>query len=48
MVHATEAERFSFAPFTRHAFFTDVNRWIVERVVQPGRRVIVEPVGVSR
>src|SRR6267143_801255 len=37
-----EAERFSFAPFTRHAFFTDVNRWIVERVICPGRRRIVD------
>lgn len=37
-----EAERFSFAPFTRHAFFTQVNRWIVDRVVEPGRRVIVD------
>src|SRR2546426_6136274 len=37
-----EAERFSFEAFTRHAFFTDVNRWIVERVICPGRRKIVD------
>lgn len=42
MTHASEAERFSFTPFTRHRFFTDVNRWIVERVVEPGRRMIVD------
>src|SRR3989442_12288296 len=35
-------EPFSFAPFTRHAFFTDVNRWIVERGICPGRRTIVD------
>jgi SAM-dependent methyltransferase len=40
--HVSDAERFSFTPFTRHAFFTDVNRWIVERVVDPGRRLIVD------
>lgn len=37
-----ESDRFSFAPFTRHAFFTYVNRWIVERVIAPGRKVIVD------
>jgi len=37
-----EAERFSFAPFTRHEFFTQVNRWIIERVICPGRRKIVD------
>lgn len=42
MTHGTEAERFSFAPFTRHPFFTDVNRWMVERVVEPGRKLIVD------
>lgn len=42
MIQASDAERFSFAPFTRHAFFIDVNRWIVERVVEPGRQVIVD------
>src|SRR5690242_21688527 len=35
-------ERFSFEAFTRHPFFTDVNRWIVERVISPGRRKIVD------
>jgi len=42
MTHRSDAERFSFAPFTRHAFFTQVNRWIVERVVDPTRKVIVD------
>jgi ubiquinone/menaquinone biosynthesis C-methylase UbiE len=42
MANTGDCERFSFAPFTRHAFFTDVNRWMVERVVEPGRRVIVD------
>jgi ubiquinone/menaquinone biosynthesis C-methylase UbiE len=37
-----DAERFSFEAFTRHAFFTEVNRWIVERVICPGRRKIVD------
>jgi ubiquinone/menaquinone biosynthesis C-methylase UbiE len=37
-----EEDRFSFTPFTRHPFFTQVNRWIVERVICPGRRVIVD------
>src|SRR2546422_6198599 len=37
-----EAERFSFEAFTRHAFFTEVNRWIVEWVICPGRRKIVD------
>src|SRR6266542_6318885 len=37
-----ESERFSFAAFTRHPFFTEVNRWIVERVICPGRRRIVD------
>jgi ubiquinone/menaquinone biosynthesis C-methylase UbiE len=35
-------ERFSFTPFTRHSFFTDVNRWIVQRVICPSRRTIVD------
>src|SRR5438132_4390814 len=30
-----DAERFSFEAFTRHPFFTEVNRWIVERVIGP-------------
>lgn len=33
---------FSFEAFTRHPFFTEVNRWIVERVICPGRRKIVD------
>jgi SAM-dependent methyltransferase len=40
--HEAEEERFSFTPFTRHPFFTYVNRWIVERVICPGRQVIVD------
>jgi ubiquinone/menaquinone biosynthesis C-methylase UbiE len=35
-------ERFSFTPFSRHALFTYVNRWIVEKVICPGRKVIVD------
>src|SRR5258708_17959280 len=34
--------RFSFEGFTPHRFSTDVNRWIVERVICPGRRKIVD------
>src|SRR2546422_7007010 len=37
-----DAERFSFEAFTRHPFFTEVNRWIVERVIDPGRRKVVD------
>src|SRR5438128_12228937 len=37
-----EAQRFSFEAFTRHPFFAEVNRWIVERVICPGRRRIVD------
>lgn len=37
-----DADAFSFAPFARHAFFTQVNRWIVERVISPGKKVIVD------
>ena len=37
-----QEERFSFEAFTRHPFFTEVNRWIVERVICPGRRKIVD------
>src|SRR3990172_6844692 len=33
-----EAQRFSFEAFTRHEFFAEVNRWIVDRVVGPGDR----------
>ena len=42
-MHSTaDEERFSFAPFARHPLFTYVNRWIVERVICPGRHVIVD------
>lgn len=40
--HIADDDRFSFAPFTRHPFFTQVNRWIVEQVIRPGRQVIVD------
>lgn len=39
---AAEDEKFSFTPFTRHPFFTHVNKWILERVICPGRQVIVD------
>ena len=42
-LHPTaEEDRFSFTPFTRHPFFTHVNRWILDRVIGPGRQVIVD------
>ncbi|HEU5261814.1 MAG TPA: methyltransferase domain-containing protein [Gemmatimonadales bacterium] len=41
-VHEEAAERFSFEAYARHPFFTEVNRWIVERVICPGRRKIVD------
>ncbi len=42
-VHSqADEERFSFEAFTRHPVFTEVNRWIVERVIEPGRRVVVD------
>lgn len=37
-----DAQRFSFEAFTRHPFFTEVNRWIVDRVIGPGRSRIVD------
>ena len=37
-----ETQRFSFEAFTRHQFFTDVNRWIVDRVIGPARHRIVD------
>jgi len=37
-----DEDRFSFTPFTRHPFFFYVNRWILERVIGPGRQVIVD------
>lgn len=39
---AADDERFSFTPFTRHPFFTQVNRWIIEKVITPGRQIIVD------
>ena len=39
---AADEDRFSFTPFTRHPFFAYVNRWILERVICPGREVIVD------
>jgi ubiquinone/menaquinone biosynthesis C-methylase UbiE len=39
---AAEDDRFSFTPFTRHPFFTQVNRWIIDKVIAPGRQVIVD------
>lgn len=42
MIETHDEERFSFTPFSRHPFFTQVNRWIVERVICPGRQVIVD------
>src|SRR5437588_11595134 len=35
-------ERYSFEAFTEHPVLTGVNRWIVERVICPGRRKIVD------
>jgi len=37
-----DEDRFSFTPFTRHPFFAHVNNWILERVICPGRQVIVD------
>lgn len=37
-----DEEKFSFTPFTRHPFFTQVNRWIIDKVICPGRQVIVD------
>jgi len=34
--------RFSFSPFASHQFFTDVNRWLVDRVVRPAAEVVVD------
>ncbi len=45
MTHATGAageDSFSFTPFTRHPFFTQVNRWIIDKVIGPGRQIIVD------
>ena len=40
--HTADDDQFSFTPFTRHPFFTHVNRWILEQVICPGRQVIVD------
>lgn len=42
MATEVEAQRFSFEAFTRHPFFTEVNRWILDRVIGPGRELIVD------
>lgn len=42
MATEVEAQRFSFEAFTRHPFFTEVNRWILDRVIGPGRSRIVD------
>jgi ubiquinone/menaquinone biosynthesis C-methylase UbiE len=34
--------RFSFSPFARHSFFTEVNQWLVDRVVRPAAEVVVD------
>jgi len=38
----TNEEHFSFEAFTRHPFFTEVNRLIVERVMSKSRRTVVD------
>ncbi|MEX2157110.1 MAG: class I SAM-dependent methyltransferase [Gemmatimonadales bacterium] len=40
--HEADDDRFSFTPFTLHPFFTQVNRWIIDKVICPGRQVIVD------
>ena len=42
LTQAADDDQFSFTPFTRHPFFQHVNRWILERVICPGRQVIVD------
>lgn len=42
LAHEGEDDRFSFTPFTRHPFFTQVNRWVIDKVICPGRQVIVD------
>ena len=41
-LNPVDDDPFSFTPFTRHSFFTHVNQWIVEKVICPGRQVIVD------
>lgn len=36
------SEQFSFSAFSRHPFFTQVNQWLVERVVRRAKEVIVD------
>lgn len=36
------SERYSFSPFASHQFFTDVNWWLVDRVVRPAPEVVVD------
>jgi SAM-dependent methyltransferase len=40
--HEAAEDRFSFTPFTLHPFFAQVNNWIIDKVVGPGRQVIVD------
>lgn len=40
--HDQGEDRFSFTPFTRHPFFTQVNRWIIDKIICPSRKVIVD------
>src|SRR3989337_1993520 len=34
--------RFSFSPFASHQFFTDVNRWLGDRVVRPAAEAVID------
>ncbi|HXX37707.1 MAG TPA: class I SAM-dependent methyltransferase [bacterium] len=36
----SESDRFGFWRFARHPFFTDINRWLVQRVASLGPRVV--------
>jgi ubiquinone/menaquinone biosynthesis C-methylase UbiE len=42
MTDTAGSARFSFSPFASHQFFTDVNRWLVDRVVRPAAEVVVD------
>lgn len=42
MTDSAASARFSFSPFASHQFFTDVNRWLVDRVVRPAAEVVVD------
>lgn len=37
---APEGDRFGFSRFASHPFFTEVNRWLVERVASLGPRIV--------